>query len=73
MKFYYEKVKLDEMPDGQMSLGFKYQVVKNPKNIDYEQDVDFKNTLGDILVSLIEDGVASENDRTDDTESPSKE
>jgi len=73
VKFYFEYAKVDEAPDGQVSLSFHYQVVSNPMNIDYENDVDFKNILGDILVSLIEDGVTDENDRKDNIESPSKE
>ena len=53
--YQYDTVSISE-PDesGQMSLNFNIVTIENPDNYDLTE-TDFKNTIGDILVKLIEE------------------
>ena len=44
----------DENPDGTLPLIFDYDIIKNPKNIDLEDEKDFVDYIGDILLEQLE-------------------
>ena len=43
----------DEKPDGTLPMKFDYDIIKNPENIDTNNQ-EFINYIGDILVELLE-------------------
>lgn len=69
--FTYGRVKIDEK-DGECHLSFEYDVLESPFG-DLTKDENFKNTLGDLLVSMIAtnlDNRGIDEIRTDDIEEP---
>lgn len=52
--YQYGKVKVEEVPNGDVYLKFVYNVVESPLNKEQlEEDQDFKNHIGDVLVSIM--------------------
>ena len=69
--FTYGKVKIDEKDD-ECHLSFEYDVLESPFG-DLTKDENFKNTLGDLLVSMITTNLNNrgiDEIRTDDSEEP---
>lgn len=58
--FRYGGVKIDEDDSGGACLSFNYDIVDDSGIGTLEEDEDFKNHIGNILVSLIEKRMASE-------------
>ena len=52
--YQYGKVSFDE-GDENLSMNFSYNVLENPKGLDLDDDPKFIETLGDILVQVLED------------------
>ena len=56
--YEYGKVQFasEENAVGQMPLRFNYEVMKNPNNVDTENEK-FRNKIGDILVEVMEEQI----------------
>jgi len=54
VKIQYGRIAFDEK-DGELELNFDYRLVDNPKGI--EEDQDFINQLGQILVQVLEEEI----------------
>ena len=56
--YKYGKVQFasEENAVGQMPLRFNYEVMKNPNNVDTENEK-FRNKIGDILVEVMEEQI----------------
>ena len=56
--YKYGKVQFasEENAAGQMPLRFNYEVMKNPNNVDTENEK-FRNKIGDILVEVMEEQI----------------
>lgn len=70
--YYYSTVGFDER-DGQAYLNFEYHIVDNPDELELDGNPEFGNYIGDILVEIIEEGLAAhesngENDTVSSTE-----
>ncbi len=52
MKVQYGRISFDE-GEGELSLQFDYRLCENPNEI--EEDQDFVNVLGDILMNVLEE------------------
>ncbi len=65
--YHYGKVGFarDERPDGTLPMKFDYTVVKNPNDVDTNENQEFIDYIGDILIELLEeqlkDGTAIQN------------
>jgi hypothetical protein len=57
--YRYGGVSIDEDPNNPV-LSFNYDIIDNNGNDDLESEDDFKNHIGNILVSLIEQRLKSE-------------
>lgn len=52
--YQYGKVGFDEQPDGAVYLKFIYNIVDSPyPKANLEEDMEFKNHIGDILTTII--------------------
>jgi hypothetical protein len=51
--YQYGEVNFNEREDGQMEVKFKYNIIKNPN--DMEENQHMMNFMGDILVELLDD------------------
>ena len=63
--YQYGKVSVAESEDenGNMPLSFKYNIIDNSghNQEDLESSVEFKNTLGDILVDILDEQLEADN------------
>jgi hypothetical protein len=56
--YQYGKVKFNEEKDGAIYLQFVYNILESPLEKDsLETDIDFKNHIGDILVSIMSENL----------------
>lgn len=56
--FQYGKVAFDEQDNGDVFLKFIYNIVETPLNKEeLENNIDFKNHIGDILVTIISNNI----------------
>lgn len=56
--YQYGKVKFEEEKDGAIYLQFVYNVMETPLEKDVlEKDINFKNHIGDILVSIMSQNI----------------
>jgi hypothetical protein len=56
--YQYGKVKFEEEKDGAIYLQFVYNVLETPLvKEELEKDMDFKNHIGDILVSIMSNNI----------------
>ena len=44
----------DENKDGTLPMKFDYTIKQNPNNLDLNENVDFLNYIGDILIEILE-------------------
>ena len=54
--YHYGKVGFakDENKDGTLPMKFDYTIKQNPNNLDLNENVDFLNYIGDILIDILE-------------------
>jgi hypothetical protein len=54
--YHYGKVGFakDENKDGTLPMKFDYTIKQNPNNLDLNENVDFLNYIGDILIEILE-------------------
>ena len=54
--YHYGKVGFakEENKDGTLPMKFDYTIKQNPKNLDLNENVDFLNYIGDILIEILE-------------------
>lgn len=56
--YQYGKVKFNEEKDGAIYLQFVYNILETPHDKEFlETDMDFKNHIGDILVSIMSENL----------------
>ena len=56
--YQYGKVKIEEEKDGAIYLQFVYNVLESPlKKEELEKDMNFKNHIGDVLVSIMSNNI----------------
>jgi len=55
VKIQYGRIAFDEK-DGELELNFDYRLVENPNDI--EEDQDFINVLGEVLVQVLEEEIS---------------
>ena len=48
----------DENKDGTLPMKFDYTIKQNPNNLDLNENVDFLNYIGDILIEILETQLA---------------
>ena len=54
--YHYGKVGFakEENKDGTLPMKFDYTIKQNPNNLDLNENVDFLNYIGDILIEILE-------------------
>ena len=54
--YHYGKVGFakDENKDGTLPMKFDYTIKQNPNNLDLNENVEFLNYIGDILIEILE-------------------
>lgn len=54
--FHYGKVGFakDPNPDGTLPMKFDYTIKQNPNNLDLNENQDFLNYIGDLLIEILE-------------------
>jgi len=60
-QFYYGELSFDESDNNNPTLSFDFDVL-NEEFKHYENDTDFKNLMGDTLMSIIEESLGDEKD-----------